>query len=278
MCSKHEVVELKPYAYQLNDLGEEIPIICEFTLKDNTLSFKISDYDTSRVLIIDPTLVFCSYTGSTADNWGYTATYDAYGNLYAGGSVFGIGYPITVGTYQSLYGSGSNDIGISKFSPNGDTLIFSTYLGGSGSEVPHSLIVNDNNELYVLATTSSLDFAVSPNAFDTSFNGGTFFTLTNTIQYLTGVDIAIAKFNESGSQLLGSTYYGGSGNDGLSTDPILRKNYADEVRGEIMVDEFSNVYIVSSTSSEIFRQHHLLFNSLMEEVDKMELLQNLTMI
>ncbi|MGI6291254.1 MAG: gliding motility-associated C-terminal domain-containing protein [Bacteroidales bacterium] len=249
LCSKHEVVELKPYAYQLNDLGEEIPIICEFTLKDNTLSFKISDYDTSRVLIIDPTLVFCSYTGSTADNWGYTATYDAYGNLYAGGSVFGIGYPITVGTYQSLYGSGSNDIGISKFSPNGDTLIFSTYLGGSGSEVPHSLIVNDNNELYVLATTSSLDFAVSPNAFDTSFNGGTFFTLTNTIQYLTGVDIAIAKFNESGSQLLGSTYYGGSGNDGLSTDPILRKNYADEVRGEIMVDEFSNVYIVSSTSS-----------------------------
>ncbi len=249
LCGKHEIVELKPYAYQINDLGEEIPVSCDFFLKRNTLSFKIGDYDTTQPLIIDPVLVFCSYTGSTADNWGYTATYDAYGNLYAGGSVFGIGYPITTGAYQINYGSGSNDIGISKFSSNGNSLIFSTYLGGSGSEVPHSLIVNDNNELYVLATTSSLDFAVTSNAYDTSFNGGSSFTLTNTIQYLTGVDIVIAKFNESGSQLLGCTYYGGTGNDGLSTDPILRKNYADEVRGEIMVDEFSNVYIVSSTSS-----------------------------
>ncbi|MBP7103059.1 MAG: gliding motility-associated C-terminal domain-containing protein [Bacteroidales bacterium] len=248
-CGKQEVVELRPIAYQKDKSGDYKEIPCEYVIKKNTVTFKIGTYDTSEALIIDPTLTFCSYSGSYADNWGYTATYDSYGNLYGGGSVFGTGYPITTGAYQVNYGSGSNDIGISKYSTNGDSLLFSTYLGGSGSEVPHSLIVNDNNELYVLASTSSLNFAVTPNAFDTSFNGGTPFILTNSIQYLIGVDIAIAKFNAAGTQLLGCTYYGGSGNDGLSTDPRLRKNYADEVRGEIMVDEYSNVYIVSSTAS-----------------------------
>jgi gliding motility-associated-like protein len=252
ICGKHEIIELKPYAYQKNKEGENIPIDCEWSVKGKSVHFKLGTYDNNLPLIIDPTLVFCSYSGSYVDNWGYSATYDSEGNLYGGSSVFGIdypGFPTTTGAYQDTFGGGSEDIGILKFNSIGNTLVYATYLGGNGSEVPHSLIVNDNDELYVLASTSSTNYPVTTNAFDTSFNGGKIFILTNAIQYLTGSDIAITKFSDDGTQLLGSTYFGGSGNDGLSTDIRLRKNYADEVRGEIMVDEFSNVYIVSSTNS-----------------------------
>ena len=249
----YEMVELKPYAYQEDDYGNRSEVACRFVVKGERVTFRLGRYDTAKALVIDPVMVFCSYTGSKADNWGYTATYDRHGNLYGGGVAFGTGYPTTLGAFQTKYAlGGSCDIAITKFSSDGTTILFSTYLGGNGSEVPHSLVVNDNDELFVLASTSSDDFPVLPQAFDTtfSFTDSTFFVLTNTIYYINGSDIAVAKFNATGTQLMGSTYFGGSGYDGLSTDVGLRKNYADEVRGEIMVDAYSNVYVVSSTNSQ----------------------------
>lgn len=247
-----EAVELKPYAYQVLDNGERVAVDCRFVLKGKQVHFRLGKYETDRMLIIDPIMVFCSYTGSFADNWGYTATYDKHGNMYGGGSVFGQGYPVEMGAYQVLFAGGSCDIAISKFSASGDSILFSTYLGGNRNEVPHSLVVNDNDELYVLASTSSWNYPVTTGAHDTDFHWSVppdTFLLTNVIYYWGGIDIAVSKFNADGTRLLGSTFFGGSGPDGLSTDVSLRKNYADEVRGEIMVDAYSNVYIVSSTAS-----------------------------
>src|SRR5690606_36710752 len=107
-----------------------------------------------------PILEFSTYTGSTADNFGFTATYDMAGNLYAGGIVFSIGYPTTLGAFQVNY-SGQVDVGITKFTPNGSALLYSTYLGGTNTEVPSSLIVNHNNELVVFGTTGSSNFPTS---------------------------------------------------------------------------------------------------------------------
>ena len=244
-----QVVELQPYAYQedTNGLRETVP--CRYRVNRRRLTFEVGSYDTSRPLVIDPVLIFSSYSGSTADNWGYTATYDKVGNLYSGGNVFNVGYPVTTGTFQIDFAGGSTDIAISKFDAGGSFLHFSTYLGGSGTEVPHSLVVNDNNELYVFGTTSSSDFPVTEDAFDTTFNGGESYVLTSTVRFNEGSDIVIAKFNDIGTQLLGATYVGGSGNDGLNTVTTLRKNYADEARGEIIIDEQSNVYVASCTQS-----------------------------
>lgn len=247
-----QIIELKPFAYQLDENGEKHPVECSYRVNRRQLSFEVGDYDHTRPLVIDPVLIFSSYSGSTSDNWGYSATYDKYGNLYSGGNVFGIGYPLVSGAFQINYGGGSSDIAISKFDTQGAFLHYSTYLGGSGSEVPHSLVVNDNDELYVLGSTSSSNFPVTPNAYDTIFHGGTNYTLTNVVNYTTGSDIVITKFSAAGDSLLGSTYLGGSSNDGLNTVINLRKNYADEVRGEIIIDEQSNVYVVSSTQSTDF--------------------------
>jgi len=243
-----DIVELRPYAYQLVN-NKEIAVECDFEINDNIVSYKIGEYNPSLPLIIDPTLVFCTYSGSTADNWGYTATYDQLGNMYSGGSVFGTGYPTTIGAFQTTYGLGSCDISITKFNTTGNSLIFSTYLGGSGSEVPNSLMTNENNELYMLGTTGSVDFPTTVGCYDNSFNGGTSYILTYVLQYPNGSDIVLAKFSATGTALIGSTYYGGSGIDGLNSVDTLKKNYADDVRGEIMIDAQSNVYVVSSTRS-----------------------------
>lgn len=246
------VFELKPYAWQMVN-GEKKEIRCNFKLKGNVLTYDIGRYNHALPLIIDPPVrVFASYTGSTADNWGYTATYDDFGNLYDGGNVFGNGYPITTGAYQTNYAGASSDIVISKFSNTGTALVYSTYLGGSGTEVPHSLIVNALGQLFILGSSGSSNFPTTTGAFDQSFNGGSSYTLTSILQYNSGSDIVVSKLSADGTQLLASSYVGGSGNDGLNTVTPLMHNYADDVRGEIILDQSGNVVVVSSSQSTNF--------------------------
>lgn len=250
------IVELAPVAYQIQDNEDTAIIDCKYVLKDNVVSYALGDYDHNKTLIIDPVVVFSSYSGSVADNWGYTATYDSRGNLYGGGITFGIGYPTTLGAYQVDYcqgsESGTTDVSISKFDSSGQFLHYATYLGGSYSDIPHSLYVNDNDELYIFGTTASSDFPVTPNAFDTSFNGGSSIVLSTSLRFPYGSDIFVSKLSADGSQLLASTFVGGSSNDGVNVASGLQKNYADDNRGEILVDENSNVYVVSSTWSTDF--------------------------
>ena len=135
--SVNEVIEERPYAYQIID-GIKKEIACFFVWKNATLSFKFPEgYDKTKELVIDPELIFSSYSGSSANNFGYTATYDDYGFLYAGGTAFDIGYPTTLGAYSTSYSNvaGGTDIVLSKYDTSGTFLVYSTYLGGSGDEV-----------------------------------------------------------------------------------------------------------------------------------------------
>jgi len=245
------IVELPPFAYQII-AGDTLPVECHYKLEKNNVSFQVGVFNADFPLVIDPVVVFSSYSGSESDNWGYTATYDADGNLYGGGICFGANYPTTLGAYQIDFAGGRTDISISKFNAQGTNLVYSTYLGGSNTDIPHSLYVNDNDELYVFGTTGSSDFPVTANAFDTTFNGGPQTTLSTSLNFNFGSDIIVSKFSASGNALLASTYVGGTGNDGLNTSIVLRKNYADDNRGEILIDDNSNVYVVSSTISSDF--------------------------
>ena len=247
-----QIIELKPIAYQLSPNGDTVWVSCNYRLNKNILSFEVGAYDTERPLVIDPELVFSSFSGSTADNWGYSATYDNYGNLYAGGNVFAIGYPTTTGAFQIKYGGGDCDISISKFDSDGAFLQYSTYIGGAGVDIPHSMVVNENDELYILGTTGSDNFPTTSDAYQRAFKGGTNYTLTSALHYRSGSDLVVVKLNSAGTALLGSTYLGGTGNDGLNVASNLKVNYADEVRGEILVDNHSNVYVVSCTQSRNF--------------------------
>ncbi len=249
--SVNEITELTPEAYQI--VGEaKINVPCKFKLKDNILTFEFpSGYDINKELVIDPVLVFSTYSGSYADNWGFTATFDSHGNGYSGGIAFGTGYPSNTGSFQVNNGGGDCDVAIIKYDSTGSQRLWASYLGGSSSELPHSMIVNSADELLVFGTTGSSDFPVTPNAFDQSYNGGTYFTYDG-INFSSGTDIFITKIKADGTQILASTYVGGSQNDGLNYPSALYFNYADGARGEIMTDNTNNVYIGSTTNSSDF--------------------------
>ncbi len=252
-----DIRETIPLAYQDRD-GDRIPVNCHFTLVNGIVRFKVGNHRLDLPLVIDPTLSFSTFSGSTSDNFGYTATYDADGFLYSGSSAFGQGYPTTTGAYQTQHAGGQGlgdgiDVALTKFDTTGQFLIWSTFLGGSGDELPHSLIVNDANELFVYGTTSSLNFPTTTNAYDAVYNGGTGVNMTGLgADYVNGSDIFVARLSNDGTDLLASTYIGGFGNDGLNTANGLKFNYADEIRGEVLLDDNDNVFVVSCTASSNF--------------------------
>lgn len=254
--SVNTLVEQTPYTYYPSEkIKQSIP--CNYILKNNTVQFNFPEgYNAMETIVIDPaTLIFSSYSGSTADNWGYSATYDDDGNLYGAGIVFDEGYPVTLGAFEETFQGGFSffpcDVAISKFNASGTDLIYSTYLGGSQNELPHSLVVDDNNELIVFGTTGSDDFPVTADAYDITFNGGYNDTVTYVIYFPLGVDAFVTKFNVDGSALIGSTYLGGTGNDGQNGGSTAF-NYGDHSRGEVVSDSDMNCYIASSTTSSDF--------------------------
>ncbi len=274
--SVNAMVEQKPYAYQYID-GYEVEVPCEFVLNNTTLSFRFpKGYDNSIELIIDPILVFACSSGSTADNFGMTATYDASGNLYSGGTCFDIGFPTTLGAYDVTFNGaiayGRTDVVITKYDSSGTFLQYSTYIGGATStEIVTSLVVNNNDELLLYGATGSSDFPVTPTAFDTTFNGGILLRFVYNGSYFdNGTDIYVAKFNATGTTLLASTFIGGSLNDGVNVNndsvlfsagppavyefpaDSLQYNYGDQFRGEINVDLLGNAYVASSSRSGNF--------------------------
>jgi PKD repeat protein len=273
------VTETPPYCYQAIRNGPQ-EVRSQYVLRGNVLTFGFpAGYRRDLPLVIDPYLVFSTYSGSVTDNWGFTATYDEAGNLYSGGIEFGPGFPATTGAFQVKF-SAQTDVAVLKYNPEGTRLLYATYLGGGGIEVPHSLIVNKANELIILGTTASTNFPTTANAYDRQLgrgavvdplayriinaNGDTL-NLQGGITYLNGSDLFVAKLNDAGTALLGSTFLGGTANDGLYipeqaiingdrnvSKASIIKNYGDQFRGDVNVDDAGNIYVASTTTSNNF--------------------------
>ncbi len=256
-----EVKDEKPVSFRWKE-GVRQDIVSKFILNDKTISFDIglTSVPEGETIEIDPQIIFSTYSGSSADNFGASATYDFSGNTYGTGLVFGTGYITTTGAFQTSAINPINrisDIAITKFNQVGSARIYSTYIGGSSYDVPHSLVVDDNNRLILLATTSSTNYPVTSGAFQSTLAGGPPLNSTIPISslnglgiaYPNGADIVITKFNAAGTALIGSTYFGGNGTDGVGVSTSLVTNYGDGVRGEVMTDTFGNIYIASLSTS-----------------------------
>lgn len=234
--------ELEPYSYQYIDNGRK-QVSNRYLVKDNIVRFDVKNYDRSSTLVIDPTLIFCSFSGSTVDNWGFTATYGPDGSMYGGGIVFGGGFPVSVGAYQTKYGGGTGevwDIGIIKLTPDGSNRVYATYIGGTGNEQPHSLVVDNAGNLIIAGRTNSVDYPVTPGTG--SFGKGGAF------------DIVVTKLNASGTALIGSKKIGGVSDDGVNISTTrkassLQQNYGDDGRSEVILDGAGNIIVASCTQS-----------------------------
>ena len=257
------ISDSKPIAWTIDKKGNKTQIEIKFKLKNKVVSFDFpKGYNQIETLIIDPSITFSSYTGSTVDNWGCTATPDLQGNLFAGGTVFGVGYPTVPGFFISGFSGGEAigydgfDISLSKFNANGTAFLYSTYVGGSGNECPNSMITNAAGELFIMGVTSSNNFPNNGTGFQNIHAGGSQINLESSQGY-SKTDIYVIKINPAGNAVLNSTYVGGSGNDGvnLGTSSVAGElvfNYGDNFRGEIILDNTGSIIVASSTRSSNF--------------------------
>jgi len=256
------VTELAPRAWQTDAAGQRQPVSCAFEVAGSSVRFRLGAYDAARQLVIDPTVMFATFSGATADNWGHTATYDAQGNFYSAGTVFEPGYPTSVGAFDPSF-NGSVDVAIIKYNPaatGAAARVYATYLGGAEADVPHRLVADAQGELVIFGTTSSANFPITAGAYDPSFNGGPPpQTGNNNIAYRRGVDIFLTRLSGGGNQLRGSTYLGGTGTDGLAAassplggSPGIGAGAAVVFQGDVQLDAVGNVCVATATGSRDF--------------------------
>jgi hypothetical protein len=182
----------RPVAYQLRD-GQRQLVAADYKLRGDQVRFRLGDYDRTRPLIIDPSLVYGTYLGTSDGSAAAAIAIDSSHNAYISGYANSAAYPVTAGAYQTTY-SGEQDVFVSKISADGSSLIYSTYLGGSGSESAATVVVESSGDLYVAGNTNSVNFPVTPGAMNLS--GG-----SNSTGF-------IAKLNSTGSSLIYSAEIG----------------------------------------------------------------------
>ena len=163
-------------------------------------------------------LVFSTYLGGSGDDRASALHLDGSGDIYIVGSTTSANFP-TVNAFQPTYG-GNTDAFVTKLTPSGSSIGFSSYLGGSGLDQAQALTIDSSNNLYIVGFTASTDFP----------------TLDPTQPTLGGGDgdAFLAKMSGNGSTLLFSTYFGGSDDDRATG---------------VAVDAQNNIYVVGSTAS-----------------------------
>ena len=189
-----------PLSYQEIE-GFRHLVSSRYLLDGDHVRFEIGSYDPTLPLIIDPTLDVATYLGGSGSDFGDAIGVDSANNIIAVGRSASSDYPTTVGAYDTSPSAG-DDIVVSKISADGTTLLWSTYLGGSGNDQPDDMLVDGSDRIIVVGRTNSSNYPTTGGAYDTSANG----------QY----DGFVTRLNADGASLSFSTYVGGSVEDGLT--------------------------------------------------------------
>ena len=165
-------------------------------------------------------IVYSTYLGGSGDDRGYSIALDLYANAYVTGWTGSGNFPLASPAQSKL--NGSRNAFVAKLNSTGSALVYSTYLGGSGSDSGNGIALDGSNAAYVTGSTTSADFPlVGP--FQATPGGAT--------------DAFVTKLSASGSTIVYSTYLGGSG---------------DERGSSIAVDSSGEAFITGNTSSTNF--------------------------
>jgi hypothetical protein len=209
----------KPVVYQETN-GVRKTIEGKYLLRrGHQVSFEVAAYDSTKPLIIDPTLVYSTYLGGSGSEIGVGIAVDSLGNAYVTGNTTSSNFPTAVALQPAT--GGGRDAFVTKLNAAGTTLLYSTYLGGSDSDQGNSIAVDSTDNVYVTGETSSTNFPTTAGAFQMTNAGGI-------------ADAFVTKLNPTGTSLLYSTYLGGTGDDsGFG----------------IAVDSTGNAYVTGHTTS-----------------------------
>lgn len=213
----------RPRAYQRKASGS-VNVPCRFNqVAPGVFGFSVGPYDRRLPLVIDPVMDYSSFLGGASDDQITAAALDDEGNTYLTGTTESLDLPVSGGALQGSKGGG-RDIFISKLAPDGQSLIYSTYLGGAGDDQSSALVVRPGGNVVLAGQTSTRDFPVTSQAVQDSYGGGT-------------TDAFIAELSEFGSKLIFSTLLGGS---------------RDEELRALALDGAGNVYAGGFTRSSNF--------------------------
>ncbi len=209
-----------PCVYQQIE-GEQVEIKGSFKLTgDNSYGFAVAAYNKGYPLIIDPFLIYSTYLGGSGDDDTYAIAVDSTGCVYITGETDSSDFP-TLNPIQAEY-AGERDAYVTKLSASGNSLIYSTYLGGSKNDSGFGIIVDSTNCVYVAGVTYSSDFPTQ-NPYQENMAGDR--------------DAFITKLSAAGNSMVYSTYLGGSGID---------------VGYDIAVDSIGCAYITGTSGSTDF--------------------------
>jgi hypothetical protein len=211
----------KPFAYQEKN-GTREPVDARFMVEaNNQVGFALGNYDRRRELVIDPSVGWSTYLGGTAEDDGYAIAVDSNGNAIVTGQTHSTNFPIVSGGHSGT-NSGLFDVFVTKISADGTTVIYSTYVGGSGNDSGNAIALDASGDAFVAGATSSTDFPHT-GGYQTSLKGT--------------LNAFVFELSSNGSTLTYSTYLGGSASDSA---------------GGIAVDASGETYIVGQTTSTDF--------------------------
>lgn len=169
-------------------------------------------------------LIYSSYLGGNDYDEGIGIDIDAQNNVYVTGGTTSLNFDVTVGAFKTFHSGGIYDAFVTKLNATGSSLIYSTYLGGLYRDAGTSIAVDSLNNAYVTGSTYSSDYQITTGAFQTT-------SANSNVMY---DDIFVTKINPTGTNLVYSTYIGGSDGD---------------VGMGIEVDNLGNAYVSGSSIS-----------------------------
>ena len=186
------------------------------------------------------TLIYADYLGGNSDDYGFALALDGANEVFVTGGTASSNFPV-VNAYQSVYPGAFNAF-ITQISADGSSLLYSTYFGGNGSDLPASIALDSSSNILIAGNTSSTNFPVA-NAYQStaSANGGGLY----------GNYGFISKFNPSGSQLIYSTYFAGNSNVPYNCGtPCWPSPYSGITA--LALDSTGNAYVTGTTNTYNF--------------------------
>jgi hypothetical protein len=216
-------VQRRPFTFQEVG-GERHEVPSAFAVAGTQVRFEVGNYDSTWPLVIDPLVMgYSTYLGGAlGDDQGTGIGVDASGNAYAAGMTTSVKFPSTPGAFDASY-NGASDVFVTKTPATGNSLLYASYLGGSGDDYTYDLALDSFGNVLVPGYTSSADFPTTVGAFDTTSNGGS--------------DGFVIKLGPEGNELFYSTFFGGSGN---------------ELTHDIAVDGLGNAFVTGATPGQGF--------------------------
>ena len=208
-AGKARIEEQRPRVYQEID-GQRREVSGRFLLAGNRVRFAVGRYDHTHPLVIDPALRYSTYLGGQSRDLAGGIAVDSSGSAYVVGSTVSADFPVTSNAVQVKHGGQPNsgvgfigagdvfDVFVSKLSPDGSSLVYSTFLGGTGNDQGNAIAVDGAGNAVVAGDTGSPNFPLTTGAIQKGLPSG--------------VSQAgfVAKLKADGSDLIYSTYLSGS--------------------------------------------------------------------